>query len=223
MDRQNITFSASACVSERTGPEAFTDAPPSTARAGWNYAGPNNPCLDSEFIALTANKDAVLGAIDGLTATGSTAGQVGIAWGWYALSRDFGMWTGASQPAAYGVRDVSKIAVIMTDGDFNTSYCNGVISRSSGNGSGNRADKINCDAPNGDPGTQARSLCAAMKRKGIAIYTIGFDVEEDSDAMTTMTQCASSPRNAFLAATNAELTQAFRSIGRRVSALRLSR
>ncbi len=178
MDWQNVTFGASTCVSERTGAEAFTDRPPTTAPVGWNYASPNNPCLDSELIPLTANKTAVLDAIDDLTATGSTAGQIGIAWGWYALSRDFGMWSGTSQPAAYDTRDVSKIAVIMTDGDFNTSYCNGVISRSSGSGSGSRADKINCDAPNGAAGEQARSLCAAMKRKGIIIYTIGFDVEE---------------------------------------------
>ncbi len=112
-------------MSERTGAEAFTDRPPTTAPVGWNYASPNNPCLDSELIPLTANKGAVLDAIDDLTATGSTAGQIGIAWGWYALSRDFGMWSGTSQPAAYDTRDVSKIAVIMTDGDFNTSYCMG--------------------------------------------------------------------------------------------------
>jgi hypothetical protein len=126
-------------------------------------------------------------------------------------------------PAAYGTERVNKIAVIMTDGEFNTAYCNGVIARSSGNGSGSPDDKINCDATNGSAADQARLLCAAMKKKGIAIYTIGFDIADDPAAKTVMTECASSKKHAYLAATDAELRATFREIGKRVSALRLSR
>ena len=222
-NRFNVSFLASTCASERTGADAYTDAPPAVAPVGINYASPNNPCLDSALIPLTTDKARLKAAIDRLVAVGSTAGQIGIAWGWYALSRDFGLWSGSSLPAAYGTKKVTKIAVIMTDGEFNTAYCNGVIARSSGAGSGSSDDKINCDATNGSAADQARQLCAAMKAKGIAIYTIGFDIADDPAAKDVLTRCASSSKHAYLAATDGELKTAFREIGKRVTALRLSR
>ncbi len=41
------------------------------------------------------------------------------------------LWPTASQPAAYGTPKLFKIVILMTDGEFNTSYCNGVISQDS--------------------------------------------------------------------------------------------
>lgn len=219
----NRTLNISSCVSERTGDEAFTDAPPSSAPVGRNYASANNPCLDSELLPLNSDKQDIKDAIDDLVATGSTAGQIGIAWGWYALSADFGLFTGESAPAAYGTELLSKIAVIMTDGEFNTGYCNGVIARNSGNGSGVSDDKIDCDATNGSATDQAETLCTEMKKKGITIYTIGFDIGEDEEAQDVMTNCASSASHAYLAATDAELAAAFQAIGKKVTALRLSK
>lgn len=219
----NRTLNISSCVSERTGDEAFTDAPPSSAPVGRNYASPNNPCLDSVLMPLNANKDDIKDAIDNLAATGSTAGQIGIAWGWYALSADFGLFTGDSAPAAYGTELLSKIAVIMTDGEFNTGYCNGVIAKDSGNGSGKADDKINCNATNGSATAQAKKLCTEMKKKGITIYTIGFDINDDETAVDVMTSCATDGSHAYLAATDAQLTAAFQAIGAKVTALRLSR
>lgn len=104
--------------------------------------------------------------------------------------------------------EVSKIAVIMTDGEFNTSYCNGVIAKNSGNGSGSADDKIDCNATNGGATAQAKQLCTAIKAKGIAVYTIGFDVEDDETAIEVMTDCATSANHAYLAATDAELQTA---------------
>jgi Flp pilus assembly protein TadG len=219
----NRTLSISNCVSERTGTHAFKDTAASSAPVGRNYASPNNPCLDAELMPLTSNKQDLIDAIDDLDATGSTAGQIGIAWGWYALSRDFGMWSGSSTPAAYNAEKVSKIAVIMTDGEFNTGYCNGVIARNSGNGSGASDDKIDCNATNGSATTQAGQLCTAMKAKDIEVYTIGFDIEDDETAIEIMTDCASSNDHAYLAASDTELQAAFREIGRKVTQLRISK
>jgi Flp pilus assembly protein TadG len=216
------TLAISNCVSERIGAEAFTDLSPTAAPVGRNYASANNPCLDTELLPLSTDKDSIKDRIDDLTATGSTAGQIGIAWGWYALSQDFGLWEDESEPAAYDTEDVSKIAVIMTDGEFNTSYCNGVIAKNSGNGSGAADDKINCNATNGNSATQALELCSAMKQKGVTVYTIGFDIEDEEATQTLMTDCATSPGHAFIAATNSELAEAFAEIGRRVTSLRIS-
>lgn len=221
--KSNKTFAASTCVSERIGPEAYTDASVLGAKVGFNYPSPNNPCLKYEVIPLTANKTRLSAAIDDLDGSGSTASQVGVAWGWYVLSRDFGVWAGENQPAAYGTKNVSKIAVIMTDGEFNSSYCNGVIAKSSTYGSGSDDDKIDCSAPNGSAIEQVQKLCSAMKKKGIVIYTVGFDIEKLEIVKQTLTNCATSASNAYLAATSDQLSSAFQEIGRKVTGLRLSK
>ncbi len=221
--RSSRTFANSTCVSERIGSEAFTDVSPLIAPVGFNYPSPNNPCIPYEFIPLTANKTRLLAAIDALDGSGSTASQVGVAWGWYAVSRDFGIWSGESLPAAYGTPYVKKIVVIMTDGEFNSSYCNGVIAKTSTYGSGADEDKIDCVAPNGSAISQVGKLCEAMKAKGVTVYTIGFDIEQLEIVKQTLLGCASGPSNAFLAATSAELSSVFLEIGKRVTALRLSK
>ena len=62
-----------------------------------------------------------------------------------------------------------------------------------------------------------------MKAKGITIYTVGFDIDDDETAIEVMTNCASSANHAYLAATDAELQTAFREIGRKVTQLRISK
>lgn len=221
--KNNKSFAVSKCVSERIGPQAYTDASALASPVGWNYPSPNNPCLGYEFIPLTADKTKLTALINQLDGSGSTASQVGVAWGWYVLSRDFGIWSGQSQPAAYGTKNTSKISVIMTDGEFNSSYCNGVIAKSSTYGSGADEDKIDCTAPNGSAIAQVQKLCDAMKKKGIIIYTVGFDIEQLEIVKQTLTNCATSPSNAYLAATSDQLASAFREIGKKVTGMRLSK
>ena len=221
--RNNKSFAVSTCVSERIGQEAYTDASALTYPVGFNYPSPNNPCIQHELIPLTANRTRLAALIDQLDGSGSTASQVGVAWGWYVLSRDFGIWNGANQPAAYGTKNVKKITVIMTDGEFNSSYCKGVIAKSSTHGSGADEDKIDCNAPNGSAISQVQKLCDAMKKKGIVIYTVGFDIEKLEIVKQTLTDCATSPSNAYLAATSDQLSTAFREIGRKVTGMRLSK
>ena len=168
-------FLKSTCVAERTGTAAYTDAAPSTATTlvGTNYPAADNKCPTNEIQPLTSAKQSVLNQIAALDDGGSTAGQIGIAWGWYMLSPNFGyLWPSANQPAPYGdlttlndhgAPKLKKIAVIMTDGDFNTPYCTGVISKDAPTGSGAVADHINCNATNGNSFAQAKLLCAAMK------------------------------------------------------------
>ncbi|BCX18791.1 MAG: hypothetical protein KatS3mg117_2473 [Geminicoccaceae bacterium] len=220
---QGRTFAVSNCVSERVGPHAYTDAPPSVARVGYNYPAPNNPCLSSQLLPLTNDRLALTAAVASLTASGSTAGHVGIAWGWYTLSPNFGVWTGQSVPGAYDDPDLKKILVLMTDGEYNTSYCRGVISRTSTTGSGSRENHINCDAPNGHSFDQAQRLCTAIKESGITIFTVGFQIHDDPRARDLMQRCASSSEHAYTAETGAELRTTFRQIAKRISKLRLSR
>jgi len=228
-------FASSTCVAERTGSDAYTDTAPSgtTALVGTNYPSTGNPCPANKIQPLTTDKTSVLQQIEALDDGGSTAGQIGIAWGWYMLSPNFGsLWPGESSPAPYsdlktlnenGQPKLNKIAVIMTDGDFNTPYCTGVISKDALSGSGAVADHINCNATNGDSFSQAKSLCKAMKTAGVTVYTVGFDVANLEAARSVMTDCATDAGKVYIADDGDQLKQAFRDIALKLSSLYISK
>ncbi len=111
----------------------------------------------------------------------------------------------------------------MTDGDFNTPYKDGVIAGDAGVGSGSLENHINANATNGSSTSQAQQLCAAIKSKGIVIYTVGFDVVAGSEAATLLSGCALSSDKAFLAGSGAELLAAFRAVGQDIGSLRISK
>jgi Flp pilus assembly protein TadG len=216
------TFQVSTCVTERTS-DAYDDAPPSTTPVGRNYpSASTNPCLSSTIIPLSTDKTALEATIDGFAASGSTAGHIGIAWAWYMLAPNFGyLWPGGSQPGAYGDTNLLKVAVIMTDGAFNTPYCNGVISADAGSGSDSAQYHNSCNAPNGSSIAQAKQLCSAMKAKGIIIYTVGFDVGSDASAIDVLTSCASDTAHAYFPATGSDLKNAFADIAQQITNLRV--
>src|SRR5262245_29022146 len=221
------------CVSERTGPQAFTDAAPGPlALVGPNYPAPGNSCPSNTIVPLTNDKTLLKGQIDLLQAGGSTAGHLGVTWGWYLLSPNWGyLWPAASQPAPYsdlavldarGLPLLRKIVILMTDGEFNTAYYNGVISQDSTSGSGSASDHINFNATNGSSSSQAQSLCTNMKAAGILVYTIGFGIADGTTASNLMRNCATDRDHAYLASTGDELRQVFREIATRIASLRLT-
>ena len=216
-------FGVSSCVSERTGADAYDDASPVGAKVGYVYAGSGNPCTEPELAPLSSDKNRIKSAIGDLTAGGSTGGHIGIAWGWYAVSPHFtSIFTGDSAPAAYE-DEVAKSVVIMTGGEFNSSYCDGVISQSSTTGSGSANDKINCNAPNGHSYDQSEELCDAMKDAGVAVYTVGFKIVDNQNARDLMANCASGPSYAYLAEDGAALKRVFADIAQNIAQLHVSR
>ncbi|HJV43311.1 ubiquitin-activating E1 FCCH domain-containing protein [Caulobacter sp.] len=228
----NETRAISTCVTERTGTEAYTDVAPSVASVGRNYpttasnGTQANPCPTASITPLSSDRAALKAQINALGIGGSTAGQVGFAWGWYMISPNFGyLWPYASQrPAAYGGRDLMKVVVLMTDGAFNTPYCKGVIAKDAGSGSGATDDHINCNATNGDPFTQTRKLCDAMKNPAyrLTIFTVGFDVN-DASAVSMLRYCATDADHVYFPATGSELKTVFKSIAQEISSLRIAK
>ncbi|PXA86982.1 pilus assembly protein TadG [Caulobacter sp. D4A] len=225
------SFPISTCATERTGTYAYTDDAPSTSLVGRNYpastsygASSTNPCPTSVITPLSTDKTALKAQINALAVGGSTAGQIGLAWGWYMVSPNFSyLWPNTSQkPAAYGAEDLMKVVVLMTDGAFNTNYCKGVIAKDAGSGSGGTADHINCAATNGDAFTQAQTLCTKMKAKNVIIYTVGFDVGSDATAKSMLSACATSSDYAYFPANATELKTAFKAISQQISALRIA-
>lgn len=218
-----MTFSISDCVTERVGADSYTDVSPTAAPLGLNYASPNNPCSVSPITPLSSNKTVLANAVKALQAGGSTGGQIGVAWGWYMVSENFGsFWPTDSRP---GKRDekLLKAVVLMTDGEYNSTYCNGVISKDSTTGSGSTSDHINCNATNGNSYTQSMTLCTNMKDAGIIVYTVGLEVVNTQQAKDLVNKCASSSKHVYIASSSADLKVVFNSIGQDIAALHISR
>ncbi len=227
------TSQISTCVSERTGADAYTDRSPAEARVGANYPIPGNNCPSNAMVPLTSDRTYLTQQIGQLTAGGSTAGQVGLAWGWYAVSPNFNsLWPSTmNRAAAYGSNNLLKVVVMMTDGEFNTPYCDGVIAQNAGAGSGDTNWHNRCDAQNGSPFQQAVELCDAMKDEDIIIYTVGLDVTNANDntpnvvdtAREVIESCATSADHVYLPSGDTDLREAFRAIARSISDLRIAR
>lgn len=219
-----------SCVSERTGANAYTDASASTALVGRAYASTDNPCLASTIQPLTDSRDILHSQINGYAAVGSTAGQIGVGWGWYMVSPTFGsIFPAANRPDPYSTdNSLLKVVIIMTDGEFNTPYCNGVVAGAV-SGSGSTTQHINCAATNGNPFAQAVTMCNAMKSRNIIVYTVGFDIGTSNGgagvdtAKEVMEQCATDASHVYLPSNGASLQTAFAAIGRSISQLRISR
>jgi len=212
-----------SCFTERVGSDAFTDAAPtglSKLSPFYDSDGKCQPRLAS-VIPLTSDTATLKNAIDGFQASGTTAGHLGTAWAWYMLSPN---WASSlpsqSRPGDYslltqigpkGQPQLRKIAILMTDGEYNTQYCKGVSD-----------SVINCNAPNGNSTQQARALCQNMKATGITVYTVGFQLPANGQSVDTLRQCASDPDKFFSAENGDQLKQAFREIALRISALYLA-
>lgn len=189
------TFPNTTCVTERSGSMAFTDASGGAYPLGQKASF----CPSQAVLPLTKNVDVIKAAIDAMQASGMTAGHLGIAWAWYMLSPEWNdVLPSDSEPSDYDDKGVQKVAILMTDGMFNSYY----------------------ESDNGDAVAQARSLCDSMKAKGISIYTIGFQVP--ADVVPTLKYCATSPKHFFNATDGGELRETFKTIANRLNGLRIS-
>lgn len=172
-------------------------------------------CPSAPVVPLTTDASKLKELIDDLQADGGTAGHIGIQWTRYLLSPSWGDFLEArvdgARPADYddGVR---KIAILMTDGEFNAAYA-GVPENE--RTSGDQARLLSND--------YAETLCKAMKADDIEIFTIGFMLKSGKDILES---CASPDKDDlrhFYDASNAEeLNAAFDAITRNYEVLRLT-
>lgn len=220
-DENLATHRISNCVTERTGAQAYTDAAPNNgARVGRHYPDIGGSCLGSTIQPLSTSISGIKANIDALAVSGSTAGQIGIGWGWYMVSPNWGSLWPSSAAGAYNTAETLKAVIIMTDGEFNAPYCNGVTAR--GYNASNSASN-NCDPDNGEPYAQSRALCDAMKAQGIVVYTVGFQISAGGGAEDLLEYCASTSSGFYNAGSGTELSEAFNAIGRDITQLRISR
>jgi Flp pilus assembly protein TadG len=207
------TYRLSDCVSERDGPGAYTDiAPIDRDRLGPVYTRTGSCNPQTAVVPLTPDKVLLKSTIDGLTASGWTAGHLGTAWAWYLISPNWaGILPASSTPASYGDKSVRKIAILMTDGEYNVQYdASGIATRENGAG-----------AMNGLSDAQARQVCDNIKAKAIEVYTVGFELHE-AKAIETLRRCATDASHFYLAENGTQLLQAYRDIALKISSLRLT-
>ena len=243
------------CVTDRTGPDQFTDAAPGNgswlnAHAGnrfpdsqdsgvtpyaqhygqkpqspadqWNYV-PDVYCADTNstnvVVPLSKDVNALKSSIDGLEAYGSTAGALGTAWAWYTLSPNWSaIFPAASAPAPYsdltvmnasGKPKLRKVAVLMTDGDYNTL----------------RSWK---DYNAQDVSNNAKALCTNMKAQGIEVFAVGCDLDslpagKRAMAEDTLKSCGTDIDHFYNSLTPVQLQSAFRDIALKMSELYVSK
>jgi Flp pilus assembly protein TadG len=182
---------------------------------------------------LTNDTTLLKGRIDKLTTAGSTAGHLGTAWAWYLLSPKWntvlqqayptsnaaGPYSDLTTLNSKGQPKLRKIAVLMTDGDYNINYCKGVEALDS-----DQSPDIKCNSENGKSQAQAGTLCTAMKAAvnggSIEVFTVGFQVS--AAAKTFLTNCATDASHYYDATSEVALQAAFRDIALKIASLRLT-
>lgn len=228
------------CVSERAwinnAPSEATPASGAWLGRAYMQTSGHYSCPAAQVMPLTHLKDSLESRINSMSANGTTAGQIGIENAWYMLSPNFEDIYSTGKPNPYNPAETIKAAVIMTDGEFNTPYCDGVARRmnpvdSTANGV-LRDWYINCsegNLPAADIFKRSVEVCKAMKAKGIVIYTVGFNLDSSTGgagidtAVEVMRECATSAENFHFTTGGTNLQDAFRAIGRDITRLRIAR
>jgi Flp pilus assembly protein TadG len=163
-------------------------------------------CPAAVIEPLTNDTAALKAAIDSYSASGWTAGHIGLSWGWNTISPKWtGVFTGARAPGPYDNVDYVKSIILMTDGVFNTAYTQGV----------SEAEQT------AESAARTRAMCTAIKARKINIYAVAY--QAPAEAVTLLRDCASSPSQ-FYDATNASmLTASFSAIVEDLQSLRIKR
>ncbi|MEP5420391.1 MAG: pilus assembly protein TadG-related protein, partial [Roseibium sp.] len=248
------------CVTERLEPGKYSDDAYNYNVAKedddpvvtYYFGGGSEGCSNSKLLPLTANRTEIKNAISALSATGATAGQTGIGWGWYTLSPNWAnLWTGSSAAEPYTNDDVLKFAIIMTDGDFNRVYdyeykdetcTNGRWEKKTEwywNGWRWKKRKVNAWVEdcvpnykwkenesygyNGPAAKRARDLCDAINKTKIQVFSIYFKTTGSAYGEDLMEYCASSDEHFYNADNKQELIQAFSNIAKKIQQIYLSK
>ena len=228
-------YPSTTCVTERQGPNAYNDSafgPVVGLSAVGRFYGPPayNGCNVTPLQPLTTSAAALNATINAMSAGGSTGGQNGVAWGWYTLSPTVGIWSGASVPAGYDkltttdlTQKVRKVMIMMTDAEYNSAYCNGVISApSSISGSGSQDYQIPCSSPLGNSYVQSTAMCAAIKKSGVEVFVITFQLDKTIPQRVALTQNCATDASHIIDADATSLDAAFLSIANSIISMRIS-
>ncbi len=175
------------CATDRKRPISGTNYQKTDA-SPWHGMIPRDPRLNSSYcpstalMLLTSDEDALTDHIETLPASGWTAGHIGLQWAYYTISYDWADYMPVgSKPGDQTDEDehISKYIILMTDGEFNTAYAD-VQKYGSDWRAGRQKSKSR---------TFAGDLCDEIKDDDIKIFTIGFQLANDT-AINMLKDCA---------------------------------
>lgn len=208
-----------ACATDRKKPKngtsyQYSDANPSYGMLPRDSRLHTDWCPSAALMPLSSDETALKNRIGSLSASGWTAGHIGLQWAWYTLSHDWHdyMPSGARPGDPIADDDLQKYVILMTDGEFNTAY----------------ADVKKKDWEAGNQGGKSRkhtdNLCDNVKGQNIKIFTIGFQLY-DATALAMLKDCAT-PDDGDITyhyepETGAELKETYEEIARTIQSLRL--
>ena len=198
---QTSNYTWRGCVGSRDHPLNVEDSTP-----GSPIPGLLNINCASPLTRLTNVKDTITAKISAMNASGNTYIPSGLMWGWRVLSSVAPFDDGVAYGAMAGGETVKKALILMTDGANTTS-----ASYPKHDGSdADDANKITAE------------LCKNIKKTGITIYAITFEVI-DQPIKKLMEKCASGKSNYFDADNSTKLNASFEAIGNSLSQLRLTK
>lgn len=234
------------CVEARAGPLDQDDTPPTVdpfnsflwetntdnvwppvrdlQSAGNSGTGPNLNCGPA-ITPLVADKTTVSAAIADMNfwRRGGTAANLGLSWGWRAISPLWrGLWGDPDLPLDYGTPLVDKVAVILTDGQNQFA---GWGPRGSDYTAYGRLWDFGFSSRNAaraELDTRLAGTCEDMKSNSIIIYAITFGSTPTTNTQNLFRDCATDPLNYYHAPDNTTLATAFQAIAEQLSSLRIA-
>lgn len=245
-DASTVTNGAASgsCVTERLGEAQYTDDPydytPEDASlvSSSYFGGGTGSCPGSSMslLPLTNDRTTLQNKIKALDDGGGTAGQTGVAWGWYTLSPNWtNVWPTDSAPGAYDDDELLKFAIIMTDGDNNRYYDQDVEKCGWKFNYSKYQYEYSCytvpgwsevsegESYNNESSKRQRALCQAMKDEGITVYGIYFGTNTSSAGAKNMSACATDASTFYQANSSSELISAFGNIAKKIQAIYLAK
>lgn len=204
------------------------------AKNGSTSEGPNSGCGLTSLLRLTnvrtaAGAKTVTDKLDDMVANGNTNVAMGLMWGWHTVSPNAPFADGK----AYGADKVSKIIVLLTDGDnTNDQKANPNDSIYTGYGYIWQRRLINSSGAGldvGSTGTDRRDaidsrqtkICANLRNKKVLVYSIGVGVSSHSKSI--LQGCATTPDMYYDVTDASQLTTVFNAIAGSIQNLRISK
>ncbi len=170
--------------------------------------GVMNVACGASGMELTNDDAALKQRISEITTYGNTYIPAGLFWGWTVLSQHEPFSTAKGYDELVDGKPVKKVLVLMTDGANSRSP--DYVGKTH---TGNDVALAN---------SRTAELCTNIRRAGIKIYTVAFDVTDEA-VKDMLRDCAGTPQQFYDAENAAELETAFTNIGANLSPLRIAR
>lgn len=161
-----------------------------------DFADDNAQCADYRnrgvrILPLTTDRQAIINQLNSMTPIKMTNIALALEFGWHLVS--------PNEPFAdvkeYDAPDNVKAIVLLTDGKQTVG----------GYGPGNSFNNAQADQ-------NTEALCEGIKDKGVIVFTVAFDLQNNGAVKQMLKNCASAPDYFLEADGNAQLSSAFEAI-----------